>query len=274
MNKLRSHTLILCAASLCGALCSCSKVPDSVIPPEEMASLIADLNMGEAVVDANRRDFPQEADRAALKEAIYARHGVDGERVDSSLAWYGRNIKVYVEVCDRSIEILEHRMIESGNKLALANALAMSGDSVDVWPFPRFLHLSPRDATRSITFDFRQDDNWEKGDIYTWRAKFANNPGTTTWGIVVEYPDGVSETLHSSFAGEGWQEISFYSDTVDTAARIYGYLTFSSRNSGDTFVDSMGIVRKRFSEELFSRHYRQRKLRNIQGRLHPSDCVK
>lgn len=266
--SLTSH--LLCAACLCGALSACKDVPEGVIEPDTMAQLLADLNTGEAVVDANRRNYPQESDRAALKEAIYDKYGVSGEEVDSSLAWYGRNIKEYVEVCDKSIEILEHRMIESGNRLAAANALAVSGDSVDIWPYPRYIHVSPRGATKSLTFNFTHDENWDSGDIYTWRAKFVNTSGTTNWGIVTEYADGMTETLNGSFAGEGWQEISFFTDTVQPAARIYGYLTLSGKNAGDAFIDSIGIVRKRFNESLYSQHYRQRKLKNIDGRLHPA----
>ena len=266
-----SRTLpLLCAAYICGALSACKNVPEGIIEPDTMAQLLADLHTGEAVVDANRRNYPQERDRAALKEAIYDKYGVSGEEVDSSLAWYGRNIRKYVEVCDKSIEILEHRMIQSGNRLAAANALAVSGDSVDIWPYPRFIHVSPRGATRSLTFNFSHDENWDSGDIYTWRAKFANTSGTTNWGIVTEYADGKTETLHASFAGDGWQEITFFTDTVQPAARIYGYLTLSGKNADDAFIDSMGIVRKRFNETLYSQHYRQRKLKNIEGRLHPA----
>lgn len=259
----------ICAVSICGMTGSCKKVPDELIQPDSMAELLADLNMGEAVVDANRRNYPDSADRATLKQAIYGRHGVSGEQVDSSLAWYGRNIKLYVEVCDKSIEILEHRMIESGNRLAAANALTMGGDSVDIWPFPRYIHISPKDASRCVTFSFISDDNWNSGDIYTWRAKFINTSGSTSWGIVTEYADGLTETVHGSFAVDGWQEISFFTDTIQPAARIYGYLNFSDKSSSDIFIDSVSIVRKRFNESLFSQHYRQRKLKNINGRLHP-----
>lgn len=257
------------ASALCGAFGACHKVPDEVIQPDDMAELLADLNTGEAVVDANRRYYPSESDRAAFKEAIYARHGVTGEQVDSSLAWYGRNIKLYIDVCDKSIGILEERMIVSGNRIAEANALAVSGDSVDVWPFPRFIHISPQSPTRTIAFNFTADDNWDPGDSYTWRGKFSNISATTDWGIVAEYPDGMSETLQSTFSSDGWQEITFYTDTIHPAARIYGYLTFSDK-APHVFADSISIVRKRFNPALFSQHYRQRKLKNIEGRLHPA----
>ncbi|MDE6276693.1 MAG: DUF4296 domain-containing protein [Muribaculaceae bacterium] len=257
----------ICAALTCGALCSCNRVPETVIQPEKMAQLMAELSVAEATADANRKDFPTTGDRAALKQSIYTRYGVSGEEVDSSLAWYGRNIREYVSVCDRSIEILEHRMIESGNR-SEANALAMVGDSVDVWPFTRFIRISPHDATRTVSFDFVRDDNWESGDIYTWRAKFSNLGTSAAWAIVAEYDGGKYETMQLNFSNDGWQEISFFTDTIGPATRIYGYLTVPDRNTPYVFIDSVSIVRKRFNETLFPQHYRQRRLYNIEGSLH------
>lgn len=276
MNKVGKTILLAGGAFVMAcAFPACRKAPEGVIQPEEMAQLLADLNTAEAIVETRRRDFPSQKDRRAFKELIYEKHGVSGEQVDSSMAWYGRNLKMYIEVCDRTIEILEQRKIESGNRLAAANALAVSGDSVDVWPFPRFIHVSPRDATKSVTFDFTSDENWDKGDMYTWRLKLSNTSGLSGWGIVTEYDDGKSEILFSSFSGDGWHELTFFTDTLRSAARVYGYLTLPADAASDRFIDSISIVRKRFDASKYSMHYRQRKLDKLKGRLHPeiSDSV-
>ncbi|MDE6311908.1 MAG: DUF4296 domain-containing protein [Muribaculaceae bacterium] len=263
----KSAVGILLAAFVCGGLYSCRKVPENVIQPETMAQLLAELNTGEAYADATRREFSSEDDRKALKQSIYDRYGLTQEDVDTSLSWYGHHIKEYVEVCDRSIEILEHRLIESGNRSA-ANALAMTGDSVDVWPFPRLLRVKPTSPTRTISFNFRRDENWEPGDIYTWRGKFHNLSSAATWNIVAEYEGGKIETLQTNFSGDGWQEVSFFTDTVGPATRLYGSLTIPDKGGNYVVIDSLSVVRKRFNEIIFPQHYRQRRLYNIDGILH------
>ena len=45
-----------CAAT--ALLTSCEKAPDNVLGREEMASLMADIHMGEAVIDYNYSAFP------------------------------------------------------------------------------------------------------------------------------------------------------------------------------------------------------------------------
>ena len=97
---------------------ACSKTPKGIIPPEEMAQLMADIHTAEAVIELNRGEYRSDSLKQAFKQSVYARHGVDAATVDSSYMWYGRNINSYLEVYDRTIEILEHRLIESGNRVA------------------------------------------------------------------------------------------------------------------------------------------------------------
>ncbi len=50
-----------CAAT--ALLTSCEKAPDNVLGREEMASLMADIHMGEAVIDYNYSAFPNDSTR-------------------------------------------------------------------------------------------------------------------------------------------------------------------------------------------------------------------
>ena len=129
MTKLKAENA---AAGLLLLTCACSKVPGGVIPPERMAELLADFHTGEAVVDMNRTEFYTDSLRQLYKQSVYARHGVTPEEVDSSFSWYGRHMAEYMDVYDRTIEILDRRLIETGNRIAAEAALSIAGDSVDV----------------------------------------------------------------------------------------------------------------------------------------------
>ena len=246
MTKLKAE---IAAAGLLLLTCACSKVPGGVIPPERMAELLADFHTGEAVVDMTRTEFYTDSLRQLYKQSVYARHGVTPEEVDSSFSWYGRHMAEYMDVYDRTIEILDRRLIETGNRIAAEAALSIAGDSVDVWPNARFLTFNDLMPSRTATFSFSNDENWERGDCYTWRAKFFNNTETLRFTIVAEYTDGTVDMASKSFSGEGWNELVFSSDSTRTANRIFGFIDGLSRPGTMLRADSMEMIRKRVNHE-------------------------
>ena len=254
---------LLSSALACIALCACNKVPSEVIQPDEMALLMADVHTGEAVVELNWDQFRSDSAKQVLKESVYAAHGVTAEQVDSSLAWYGRNITYYMDVYDNTISILEKRLIERGNKVAAAAAMSVAGDSVDVWTGPRFMRIYDRLPSKNVLFGYERDRNWERGDIYTWRAKFFNNSDGTIWQIVAEYSDGTIEFIENEVRGEGWKEIELISDSTADLTRVYGFLEPNNTPGTTMALDSMEIVRKRTNKDNYSRRYMLKRLRGV-----------
>lgn len=236
-------------------VCACSKVPGGVIPPDRMAELLADFHIGEAVVDMNRGEFYNDSLRQLYKQSVYARHGVTPEEVDSSFAWYGRHMSEYMEVYDKTIEILDHRLIETGNRIAAEAALSIAGDSVDVWPNARFITFNELMPSRMATFSFSNDENWERGDSYTWRAKFFNNTENLCFTIVAEYTDGTVEIATKNFSADGWNEIVFNTDSTLTANRIFGFIDGISRPGTSLRTDSMEMIRKRVNHDVAPNRY-------------------
>lgn len=257
MRKLLS---ILAVALLAVA---CSKTPKGIIPPEEMAQLMADIHTAEAVIELNRGEYRSDSLKQAFKQSVYARHGVDAATVDSSYMWYGRNINSYLEVYDRTIEILEHRLIESGNRVAAEAALSIAGDSVDVWPYSRLVTLNDRMPSATGVFSFARDENWQKGDIYVWRVKALNNSATSRWSIVTEYSDGSIDFLSQEFSGDGWKEITMYTDSMLDATRVYGQLCGEVPRGTSLRFDSVEMVRKRLDPAMYSRRYPIRRLPKV-----------
>lgn len=238
---------------------SCSRRPGGVLSEEKMALLLADIYTAEAVIEYSRPSYHTDSSRIAVRQAVYERHGVDQLIVDSSFVWYGRNLDKYMDVCDRTIEILDHRSMETGNRLAAA-ALSIAGDSVDIWPGARFLRLTDRSPSSVVTFSFPSDPNWERGDIFTWRAKLFNSEQEAIWGIVTEYTDGMVEYYQSTFVGSGWHEIHFVTDSNRVATRIYGFMLPDRVPGTTTLLDSISMVRKRVNPDAYSKRYMYRKL--------------
>lgn len=216
-----------------------------------MARLMADVHTAEAVIEINRNNYSNDSLKQTLKQSVYAKHKVTAEQVDSSLAWYGRNITYYMDVYDRTIEILEHRMIESGNRIAAEAALSIAGDSVDVWSRARHIYINDRLPSKTLTFNFSSDPNWERGDIYIWRAKLFNNTENSRWVLVAEYADGTIDYLTQSLAGDGRKELYFQTDSLLEANRLYGFLEGENRHGTTLAIDSIEMIRKRVNHDQY-----------------------
>lgn len=260
LNSLPVLCVLLLAAS-------CHGVPSGVIQPEEMAQLMADVHTGEAVVDMNRREYQTDSAKQAFKQSIYERHGVTSEQVDSSMAWYGRNITRYMDVYERTIAILEERLSEMGNLVA-AEAMSAAGDSVDVWSGPRHLVIGELSPTNIITFRYNADENWLPGDVYTWRAKFTDNGAQSEMCFAADYTDGTVETMYSGFSGDSWHELTFRADSTRTLRAVSGYLRGDLPAAGPLRLDSIGLVRKRLNAGRYVERFR---VRSVSGYSEPAD---
>ena len=243
------------------AVSACKRVPEHVIPPDDMAELLADRHIAEAVVDYNAQQWRTDSQRMALRDAVYARYGATQADVDTSLDWYGHHLARYMEVYDRTIEILEARVASSDTRLRADQSLTIAGDSVDVWPDSRFFAIGRLSPGRAVSFTLNADENRERGDYYTWRAKFANNQHEATWTVVAEYADSTLEYVAERVNGGGWHEITLQTDSSRTAVRVYGSLLLAHQGRGPQWLDSVSLVRNHLRPDTYNRRFRQRIIR-------------
>lgn len=258
---MKNRALILAVITLL-VTAGCRRVPDNVIEPDRMSELLADIQVGDAVVESNPGQYVSMSSRQALKQSILKRHGVDQQMLDTSLMWYGHHIDVYDEVYEKTEKILQKRLDESSAVLSAQSALNVSGDSVDVWSRSRRMAIGATSPSEIITFNINADANTKMGDSYTWRGKFFNSTEPVRWGITANYADGTKETLMSRASGEGWHQLAFISDSAKTLTDISGYMIFNRpAKRGDIFIDSIQLVRNRLNPRTYMQRYRQRTYR-------------
>lgn len=237
---------------------SCRRTPKGVLDVDDMAELMADIHIGESVVDNEYQKYDNDSSRKALKQAILMRHGVTQAQLDTSFAWYGHNLDKYIEVYERTTEILQKRLDKAGAVGGSVDGAAVAGDSVDVWTGARRFEIGPHTPSDIIAFSLKRDANWQNGDSYTWRVKLHNMPATAVWSINAEYSDGSTEVLSTMFAGEGWHELTFFADSTRQATRVYGDLVLNPGPGRRVYADSVELIRNRLSPSLYMQRYRQR----------------
>lgn len=256
MKPLR-HLLPISLVALAAA--GCSRVPSRIIQPEEMAALMADMEMGDAVINSEPGKWRNDSLRRTLLQSIYAAHDVTGEQVDSSLVWYGHNVMEYKEVCDRMVEILEKR-VEDARTAGVTNPMmrnvernfvqSADGDSVDLWIGPRWRRFTASQPSRVVTFSQASDSHWEPGDRLTLRFKtIAASPGSrieATTALRYQSTDTISYIVRPVPLQNGWTEVAIQSDPRFQPARVFGAIsvTLPSTPGAEVWLDSLSLVRE------------------------------
>lgn len=240
------------AVGIAAALAACNGVPDHVIQLDEMASLMADVRMADAVVTIQAREYNNDTVKLALRRAVLERHGVSEADFDTSLVWYGHNIGKYQEVTQMSIDILEQRLKDATARAAGEAALSVAGDSVDIWTGPLVFSVNRRSPSRYIAFVFDSDRNWEPGDIYTLRSRVVSPLNAVRWNMTAQYDDGSVETTTSSLSvsESGRQELMLVTDSTRTAVRISGWIEVTPDGYRPAVIDSVGLTRRRTNATL------------------------
>ena len=243
------NSLLVCACAI--GISSCSKTPEGVLNQEEMASLMADIHMGEAVIDYNYSTFPNDSTRKMLKQSIYLAHGVDQEIVDTSFVWYGNHIEDYIKVYDRAIEIIQDRQRDYVN--ASNSQITIAGDSVEVWNGPRHVIVNNRIPASFITFNVRPDSIWQNGDVYMLSYKTISNSQPVKSKLLVDYSDGSTSYVDKIVNEKSKNLLRIQVDSTLTPLRVYGYINIPANQQSYYEVDSIALTRMR--KNLFEKSY-------------------
>lgn len=260
---MRRTSGISLAAVLLLAVGACSRVPSYVLDPDDMAAVMADMRMAEAMVSANPDDYRTEASKLVIKEAVYNHNGITAEQFDTSLVWYGHHMEKYQEVTEASIKILERRMKEVNAIASGEAAMSVAGDSVDLWGGPQVLVFRRNSPSQFITFAMDSDANWEKGDIYTLRAHAVTPASSAMWGMTMTYSDGTVESIGASMSttNPARQELALHADSSRVPVRMSGWISVKPDRHKPALLDSLGLTRRRLvPEKYISRRYEQRRI--------------
>lgn len=244
----------------------CSKTPDGVINEDDMARVLADFAKAEQLISQNPELFPDDSSKLLLKQSILKKYDADLAMFDSSLVWYAHNLKVYSQVHDKAIEILEK---ESNNGKAVHTAtpggnyanndlnnrakryFPTSGDSANVWKEPQQWILTNAMRDGYIKFDYTPDDDSRKGDKYALCFKMANFSNSISMLVAIDYQDGCTSYINRTAQANGWTENAIQGDSSRVIKRIYGFIRYKTRPHGITFIDSTYLLRTHFDRNSY-----------------------
>lgn len=242
--------------SIMMVMTGCSNRPKDIIDEEKMVEIMADLQIVEAYErNGKAPDNINGSNRELLGRGVLMSHGVTVEEMDSTLAWYGRNMDEYAKLYKKVDERL--------NKMQLKYARAAGetengGPSTDLWPYGRHLVLDRNQMTDGIVVSIPVPDI-TSGDKLTWKMR-THGLNSRRMILGVDYDDGRSEIVDNSNNGmEPWMETSLQTDTLRTVSRIFAILNADHANQR-AFIDSIQLLYYPFNIEEYHRSGYQRKI--------------
>ena len=172
MKRILVNSLLLTVVIALLAACSVKSKPE-VLPSATLEAVLYDYHLAQVIVN----DLPsnQRYKKDLYFSYVYDKHGVTEAQVDSSLVYYARYpeglSEIYANLSKR-IDADLQRMESESTPLKARGAVAVVGDSVDLWYDARIIQLtsSPLDNSR-YTFIIPTDTNFKAGDRLAWSGK-------------------------------------------------------------------------------------------------------
>lgn len=242
MRRLRNWAFIL----LMVLWISCSDRPRNVLSEDKMVDLLVDMELTEAYANTQYSSYMKEKNELGKK--VLKKHGVSEETLDTTLAWYGRNMDQYAELFDK----VDKKILQRKKKyMDIETDVIKEPDNL--WPYPSHLVISPLSGSNVLNFVV-SDPEIHKGDVLQF-SMYLPNVEYMKGSLAVEYKGGEGEAYYQNFTSKHKIEITLHTDSAREVSKIYG--TFSLRDSKvlPLYIDSISLK----AEPLDSLNYRSKR---------------
>ena len=172
MKRNLVNSLLLTAVIVLFSACT-HKRKAEVLPSETLEAVLYDYHLAQVMV----HDLPlnQRYKKDLYFGYVYDKHGVTKAQIDSSLVYYSRYPEGLAEIYDNLSNRIAadiQRIDSEDMPFKTHEAVAIAGDSVDLWYDARIVQLtsSPLDNSR-YSFTIPTDTNFKVGDRLTWSGK-------------------------------------------------------------------------------------------------------
>ncbi|MDE6290509.1 MAG: DUF4296 domain-containing protein [Muribaculaceae bacterium] len=235
----------------------CSKRPKGILSEEKMVAVMTDLQIAEAYDrsgDAN--GYLQGKDREMLGRGVLMQHGVSPEEMDSTLAWYGRNMDEYPKLYKKIDAELNKRQLKYARA---AGESENEGSSADLWPYSHHFVVDDKSLTRGIVASIPITD-LDPGVKLIWKME-VQGASSRTLTLGVDYDNGTSELFKTTNRGyDRWVETSLQTDSAKNVSRIFAIADFEKSNPR-ILIDSIQLTHLPFNREEYGRNGFQRLLK-------------
>lgn len=257
MRNKRNIGRFLSIFLLTAFVAACSKAPSGVLSERKMKDVLVDMQLAEAVIGTNYKEYAEAEKKEALFRSVFKKHGITQAEYDSSLVWYGRNLDVYMKVYDVVLAELNQRKKDLGDIQPDASP-SSNRDSVNVWNRFSYLTFLPDAPYNGVYFDFVPAGGYPAGSAFVLSFDvWGVHRGMTVAPEVrlsLEQPD-TTVTEMRYITHDGLNELAVRGKATEKVNRVYGYIRL--QKSDDVFykvyIDRIRLVKYNYGTE-FSLH--------------------
>lgn len=235
----------------------CSKRPKNILSEDKMVAVMADIQIAEAYErNGTSNDFLQGNNRELLGRGVLMQHGVSIEEMDSTLAWYGRNMDEYSNLYKKIDEELNRRHKKYAKS---AGESQKENSSADLWPYSKHFVVDKNSLTNGLIVDIPASD-LAPGDKLTWKM-IVEGASYRSLTLGVDYENGSSDiyrVMNRTF--DKWVEMSLQTDSVLSVDRIFAIADFGTPTNR-ILIDSVQLTHIPFNREEYHMNGYQRKIR-------------
>lgn len=252
---LKRYLIVL--AVLIVILSGCSKRPKNILSEDKMVAVMVDIQIAEAYErsgDANT--YLNGQSRELLGRGILLHHGVTVEEMDSTLAWYGRNMDEYPKLYKKIDAELNKRQLKYARA---AGESENEGSSADLWPYSRHYVIDDKSLTDGIIVNIPVSD-LAPGDKLIWKMK-VDGASSRNLSLGVDYENGTSDIYRITNIGyDKWVELSLQTDSTLGVNRIFATAQFGNITRR-VLIDSIQLNHMPFNREEYHKAGYQRSIR-------------
>lgn len=227
---------------------SCKKRPPGVLSEGEMVDLITDIELADAYLSTSGPGASR-PDKKALTEAVLKKHGVTHAELDSTIAYYGRNLDDYYRIYEKV-----EKNLRSKNQ-GIRNEQALEGDNI--WPYGHFAAFLPNQYSDGITFSMPADA-LTPGNTIEWSMRLTGSEGVDMI-LGVEYDNGTSSISKKNGGGTRNPKLTLQTDTALTPKRIFGVMNIPT-SAFPLWADSIKLVKNELDTMEYSKIRQQHTL--------------
>lgn len=227
---------IICIAT------ACNKRPEYVLSDSEMESLLTDLILADAYEQSAASRTLSDSVRMTFTDAIMAQHGVDQQTLDSTFAWYSRNLDDYYRLYTR----VDKRIAKMNKKVG--GNVNDNKDLNDIWQMPVRIQLSPLAYSDALVFEM-PGESVGKGEKLEWYFRLSNDVrADATLGV--DYTNGATAISRRELSGSRNVSLSLIVDTLLTPRRVFGLLRVNRRDM-PLWLDSIRLTKTPFDSTAY-----------------------
>lgn len=229
---------------------SCVQRPEGIASDSKMASVLADIELAEAWLQASGSSF-SDSQRRALEEYIISKHGMTRAEFDSTMVWYARNPDVYYDLC----ELSEKELVKKRRKIEGRSVVDL--ESSDIWPYSDMAMFSPLQESDGMIFSVPVAQT-AKGDQLRFKMRFSTPAdGEALFGV--QYVDGLAEFISKSISNAHRLDLTLRTDTSRQVERVFGSLSIDGLKR-TIWADSIRITVIPFDSTQYYHRSSQRKV--------------